>query len=198
MALAAAADARSRVEIRQPTGPQVIVCLQNTDGVLLPVLALARSTATRIFATIDVQLKWCEGSEPPAGTNAAAVILARIDRDVPEGFHPGALAYAMPLQSAGTRIHIFADRLPRLGERRSNGVLLGNVLAHEIAHVLEGVSAHSTSGVMKAQWNPFDIEQMMFFQSAFAEEDVLLIRTGLERSAARLRSVGPDLARMPQ
>jgi hypothetical protein len=34
--------------------------------------------------------------------------------------------------------------------------LLSHVLAHEIAHVLQGVSRHSESGILKARWDRED------------------------------------------
>jgi hypothetical protein len=56
--------------------------------------------------------------------------------------------------------------------------LLGYVLAHETAHVLEGAGPHSDEGLMKARWNSRDFERMFLGQLQFAPEDVQRIRAG--------------------
>jgi hypothetical protein len=50
------------------------------------------------------------------------------------------------------------------------------VLAHEIAHVLQGVARHSDSGVMRARWTDLDYQWMSKGALKFATEDVQLIR----------------------
>src|SRR4029079_5847282 len=74
------------------------------------------------------------------------------------GQHPGEFAYSMPYQ--GTRIVVFYNRL--LTSLRGSRVpsVLGYVLAHEIAHVLQGISRHSASGIMKPKWDPRDYTEM--------------------------------------
>ena len=63
---------------------------------------------------------------------------------------------------------------------------LGHVLAHEIAHVLEGVAQHSSEGVMKAKWNERDCDELTRKPLRFAAEDLELIRTHFETRAARV------------
>jgi hypothetical protein len=53
-------------------------------------------------------------------------------------------------------------------------------LAHEIAHVLEGTVNHSGVGIMKARWTPRDYEEMSRRPLKFTEEDLILIRRGLD------------------
>jgi hypothetical protein len=62
---------------------------------------------------------------------------------------------------------------------------LAHVLAHEITHILQGVSRHSESGVMKATWDQRDFEKMAWKPLTFTERDVMLIHFGLEARAAR-------------
>ena len=57
--------------------------------------------------------------------------------------------------------------------------LLGHVLAHEITHVLQGINRHSDGGVMKAEWDAADFEQMRSRTLPFTETDVILIERGL-------------------
>jgi hypothetical protein len=55
--------------------------------------------------------------------------------------------------------------------------ILGNVLAHELTHALEGVARHSSEGLMKAVWSGRDYAGMVSRRPlAFAAEDLDLLR----------------------
>ena len=54
------------------------------------------------------------------------------------------------------------------------------MLVHEITHILQGVMHHSESGIMKPHWDSTDLFEMGRKPLAFAEEDVRLIRLGLD------------------
>jgi len=78
--------------------------------------------------------------------------------------------------SAGTEIAVYrtafnASRQPW----QPRGVGIGYVLAHELAHVMQGVGRHSESGILKAQWSSDDFEEMIFHKLAFTNFDVELI-----------------------
>jgi hypothetical protein len=53
-------------------------------------------------------------------------------------------------------------------------------MAHEIAHVLEGVSRHSAEGVMRARWESSDYRQMKSGTLPFDWTDAELIHAALE------------------
>jgi hypothetical protein len=59
-------------------------------------------------------------------------------------------------------------------------IVLGYVLVHEITHILEGISRHSESGLMKAHWDKADFFYMRGNALRFAQEDIKLIYLGLE------------------
>jgi hypothetical protein len=105
----------------------------------------------------------------------------QFDAGLPEGFHPGAVGYAMPYAQTGTRIHVLVDRLHVPVSKPLGGALLGHVLAH----VLEGFTHHSEAGVMKARWDNGDVEQMTRRPLAFSAEDAAAIRSGLAKMLAR-------------
>lgn len=83
----------------------------------------------------------------------------------------------------GTLIVVFYDRLLTSLTRSRVPSVLGYVLAHEIAHVLEGISRHSLSGIMKPAWSARDYLEMQWNTLRFTEDDVYLIRRGLEERA---------------
>jgi hypothetical protein len=93
-----------------------------------------------------------------------------------------ALAYALPYE--GMRIRVFYDRIASKSLRLT-APLLAHVLAHEIGHILQGVSRHSPTGVMKANWKARDYFDMTNRGLAFTEEDVQLLHLGLDARTAR-------------
>jgi hypothetical protein len=110
--------------------------------------------------------------------------------NTPRGEHPGAMAYAQPYEAVHVvvlygRIENSADGLTQIS------TLLAHVMTHEIAHLLEGISRHSQTGVMKARWEAHDFAQMAYTPLPFAPEDVDLIRRGLRLRAAGTTFVVP-------
>lgn len=98
----------------------------------------------------------------------------------PTDLAPSALAYALPYE--GVNIEAFFDRVPGNNDAERAAVL-GYVLVHEIAHILQGVARHSESGIMKAQWDKADFVRMRLVPMSFTEEDVDLIHRGLKARA---------------
>jgi hypothetical protein len=56
---------------------------------------------------------------------------------------------------------------------------------HGITHVLQRLSRHSESGVMKAHWNDRDLEQMAFRPLSFEAADVEWIRAGIRATTPK-------------
>jgi hypothetical protein len=112
-----------------------------------------------------------------------ASIVITVSEHTPPADHPGALAYAMPYER--THIVVFYDRLLDNVPPSAMPALLGHVLAHEIAHILQGTDHHSASGVMQAKWTHGDYVDMQRRPLRFTEEDLMLIRQGIQNRASR-------------
>src|SRR5262245_52400713 len=120
---------------------QVTVCMGYTGNLRLE--HGAKVVSSDIFAGIGVKIRWHSPRQCPA-----EAILIIFSHETPALLLPGALAYAMPFE--GTQITVFYDRVKdRPGP--VSGVL-GHVIAHEVAHILQGQVRHSESGIMKAHW----------------------------------------------
>ncbi len=152
---------------------EIAVGLDNSQAVPFALLAQAQATAARIYAGVGVKLRW--------RSQAATEIWIQFDTGVAAGLYPGAMGYAMPYGKTGTSIHILLDRVLSAGSQKLAGVLLGHVMAHELGHVLEGISRHSNSGLMKARWDDHDFDQMLVRPLSFNSEDADLVRVGVAR-----------------
>ena len=69
--------------------------------------------------------------------------------------------------------------------------LLAHAMAHEIAHLLQGINRHSESGILKGHWSGTDCARMAYFPLMFTPEDAILIHRGLEERRARMISSRP-------
>jgi hypothetical protein len=141
-------------------------------------VAMAERYSSRIFATAGVQVEWRSGR--PAETlspTGMTFVVELVDR-TPEAFHRSAMAYALPYE--GVHIVVFFDRVEAM-DKQFPGCVLGHVFVHEITHLLEGVSRHSETGVMKPSYTLADVKRMRSVPLQFAKEDLILIELGVER-----------------
>ena len=155
-----------------------------------------QQAANTIFAGIRVQLMWTGQMQPAstavagcAGGPATHDLAVEIVPHAPASFSDAALAVAMPYADSGVRIVIFYDRVDPLvrGHGAPQATVLGYVLAHEIAHVLQGIARHSETGIMRARWTNNDFKQMGAKVLLFTPEDVQLIRRRLAPHDASAR-----------
>ena len=167
-------------------GDSVTICLVTNPNRLL--VDAATTLASRMFSAIGVTVKWHEPPVCPAG--AEDPVFLTLQTRTPEAQLPGALGVALPLE--GSHAWVFYDRVLRtsLGDAYV-AALLAHVMAHEIAHVLQGTSRHSESGILKARWSDTDRARMARFPLMFTREDAILIHHGLEERRARLISSRP-------
>jgi hypothetical protein len=135
-----------------------------------------------MFAAIDVSIDWRLGLENcPAGA-----VRITLSHTVPPHVRSETLAYAMPYE--GGRIAILLPRFDTDSSLTRARALMAHVMAHEIAHILQGIDRHSQSGLMKAHWSLSERIRMVSKPLPFTDDDILLIHKGLAERAARLES----------
>jgi hypothetical protein len=158
---------------------KVTVCAER--GSAGPVANAAEVLASRMFAEIGVHIDWRAANSCAGFGNALTV---SISDNTPANQLPGALAYALPYE--GTHIVVFYDRIKGQVDGAMVPRLLAHVLVHEITHILQRVSRHSASGVMKARFDYTDHFKMKRKALGFTKEDIDLIHIGLAWRQARL------------
>jgi hypothetical protein len=157
---------------------RVTVYLRDRTNVHPEVWIPAKALAGRMFAKIGIALDWGKGE--PAGEFSQATVFIELVTDTPENRMPGALAYALPYE--GAHITVFFDRIEKGPDPAR---VLGHVMVHEIAHLLQGISRHSDTGIMKARWTSRDYGEMRMRPLAFTLLDVDLIYAGLRKGMAK-------------
>jgi hypothetical protein len=153
---------------------------------------MAETLAYQIFAGIRVKLQWHRPSLCPASAVDPVFLILRAH--TPEAYFPGALGVALPLE--GRHAWVFYDRVQRAAwDDKHLTALLAHVLAHEVAHLLQGTIRHSESGILKARWSDWEIAQMAILPLAFTPSDALLVQQGAEKR--RSHAVSNPFTRVP-
>ena len=138
-------------------------------------LELHKTLVSSLFAEIGVQIQWhdLEDGQREAGAPGFEI---RVVRQALPAASAAALASTVIATSA---ITVFEDRVrQRAGQSHPGAakVLPGYVIAHELAHAIQGISRHSDNGILKADWSNDDCTAMLFEKLKFSDFDALLIR----------------------
>jgi hypothetical protein len=156
----------------------VMACLN--PGANGSMMYRGEATAAQILMQAGVRLDW--RSDESACAEGAGVVVT-VSLATPANEHPGALAFARPFNR--TSIVVFYDRVVTAVGPTVTPKLLGHVLAHEVVHMLQGCTQHSTSGLMKPRWDKKDYDDMQRATLPFTQVDRALIDHGLEWRASR-------------
>jgi hypothetical protein len=154
-----AADFAVRAE---SIGPTLHVAVHNDASVAEMTVAAAESAAGKVFATAGLQIDWmncgrrdetdAEARRCSKASYPTYLQLRILSRPRHRNGSTLGISY-LGADGKGCYSEIFAARVQDLGvgsEVRS--VILGHVMAHELAHLLLGTNSHAESGIMRAQW----------------------------------------------
>ncbi len=135
--------------------------------------------ASQVFENIGLHIQWRQGNPSADQIASQQAVVVTIRSDCPR---PAVAGFA--LQYQGT-IAICYGNMKWAGNRDFAAIYFGNVLAHEITHVLARSGRHSQTGLMKAQWTRQDYDLMMVGLMRLESIDIELIRRGLADRAQR-------------
>ena len=136
--------------------PQLTVFVMDEGGAS-PLLPDAERTATRVFWQAGVGIEWvncsrsssyCHGDVQPG--NLVVRILPKPRFPQPELFGVSFLG----TDGSGAYADVFLEPIRQLQQSSNVSVsaTLGDVIAHELGHLLLGTNAHSVQGIMQAHW----------------------------------------------
>jgi hypothetical protein len=172
-----------------PLADQVVVRTYDMAGVAPRELAAALETAREILSRVGIDIVWRECG-PCADTPAPRELVVRIAA-APAQAERHSLGYSLVDvdQRSGTLATIFADRVESIaaGAQFDPGVLLGRSIAHELGHLLMGTTEHSKQGLMRARWDPREVERNLWRDWVLSRDEGTRMRRGLQARARRLR-----------
>jgi hypothetical protein len=170
--------------------PRITVLIHNYAAVPRDTVAIVEREVGVIFRAIGVEIDWADmASRAAAGGPTCQAMRgpARFDvrllsSSVSNRLHlkPGEFGRAL-LGNAGefaTLADVYADHLKMLviGREWAYGPILGQVIAHELGHLLLGRGAHSRGGIMEPNWRAKDLDKALQRRMIFPREQSEQIR----------------------
>lgn len=137
----------------------IVLHVVNYAALRRDVLDVAMERVESVYTPIGVRIVWADGersAEQRQGKRLHLNILL-LSRDMAEkkisaeGIKDGVLGQA---HVSGGRASIFCDRIATTpGALQYFPIPLGDIIAHEVGHLLLGANSHSRSGIMRAHVN---------------------------------------------
>lgn len=177
----------ARGESNRDERPQVSVSVYNDAQVPAAVLAQAEREAGKIFSRAGLEVSWvnCSPAELRVETRGscesfawpaylALHILPRPVRPVNEVFGVAFLS----ADGIGCYSDVYYDRALALHADWKVGLanILGNVVAHELGHLLLGSNSHAPAGIMRARWQAEELRRMASGSLLFTSEQAERMR----------------------
>lgn len=166
-----------------PREATIVLHVANHAALPRHVLDGARARVASVYKLVGVRTAWVDGEDtvrqPQDGRLHLTVIL--LSRDMAqkkisaEGITDDVLAQALP---AGGRAYVFYDRVATMSGNFS--IRLGDVIAHEVGHLVLPTRGHSRSGIMRPD---MDLQHATLLQS-FDKTQARTIRTVLAKLTA--------------
>jgi hypothetical protein len=164
LVLAGGVLVQGTAESAAPARVKVVARVYNTARVAPPIIDMALATATRLMTAgaIDVAWRNCDLADACTTVPVREFVIRLVrSRETTTDGSPFVLGEASVdvSQRAGVLATIYVDRVERMAERSEadSASLLGRAIAHELGHLLLATNAHSSRGLMRAQWSPRDI-----------------------------------------
>ena len=189
----------------------VTVLLYNYAAVAAGDLAQAETEAARIYHYGGIEIEWldCPLSSQQAAQFPACKILmgptklalrllsrslAGHLRQVQDSF-----GFALYPENGGFAMiaNVFAQDSEELADRRGmrRGAVLGDIVAHELGHLLLGLGSHSRTGIMQAPWGDKELKRVAQGLITFAPAELERMRTNVSARMADEAHVASEIVR---
>ena len=178
----------------------VTVAVHNHAGVPANTLAQAERTASSIFKQAGVDVDWANCDAPAEAEQIAAschftefprhlqLSIARRSKSLSESVLGVSF---LSEDGSGCYSDVFFERVEELHARFNVtlGLLLGDVVAHEIAHLLLGTNGHSDTGIMRPHWSERDLVEAGKGHLLFTQAQGQTMREKVAASLCRTRTL---------
>ena len=137
----------------------IVLHVVNYAALSSDVLDVAKARVAMVYELVGVSIVWVDGERSAQQRQDGRLHLSilLLSRDMADkkisadGIKDGVLAQA---HVTGRRASIFCDRIATApGAPKYFPIPLGDVIAHEVGHLLLGADSHSRSGIMRAYTN---------------------------------------------
>ena len=168
-----------------PAWERLPVKLFNDAGTEPAILNAAKSEAGWLVKSLCIEVAWVPcplitvTNAVPCQAPPGAIELHVLSDTASSDPSANSLGISIP-KTGASRAAVFLERVRELAAANEGiidaGGLLGHVMAHEIGHLLLRSTAHSSEGIMRAEFRRSDLKKAAQRQFRFTPEQVESIR----------------------
>ena len=197
LAAAMTAAMLGRAESREPPAQALVTVFTYDTAARVPlaVMERARRVVNAVFATAGIELRWVERQRlrEPCAAAPGEILTVIFDGPAPPQAGPRAMAITDLAEGAPADVRVFYNRVAGFKDRVYMPEFLGNVLAHEITHALQGLPRHSSEGLLKAVWSARDYAEMVRRPLPLSAEDLELLRARFQKQPPAVATLDSGL-----
>lgn len=189
--------ASGRVDASDAPPRAIAVALCDRSNLPRVISHKARQQLIRTFRAIGVGVTMARCGERQDGDSfRISILVLPPTSQSPAGIPGTALGAVSWRVDENPVAWIFYERIDRAAHRADvdRAIVLGHVMAHEIAHALLPVAPHAPSGLMRATWRNADLVDAMQGRLRFSGDEAAAIRDRLRLSPAAAPSIGAATA----
>lgn len=173
----------------EPTkdNPQVTVFVNDSANAPEQIVLAAEQNAGRVFHQAGVEVKWVncgaqDGNRSHTHCRNNIMSPDLVVRIIAHARTLGDDIFGVSFvdHDSGTYADLFFEPIAQLHQRNrdiSLAPILGDVLAHELGHLLLGSNAHSRDGIMQPHWTREQLRRAAMGQMRFSNEQAARMRT---------------------
>jgi hypothetical protein len=143
-------------------------------------LSGAKEDVSRIYRLAGIDIRWIDAPDTnPAASFAIQIMIRRRPVDGSASASGSVMGISLgDTHDVGGSAFVFRDRVTHVAHERQQDVarVLGYAMAHEMGHLLLPYPAHSTSGIMRAEWDGDDLRHIANGSMLFTPAQTTLIR----------------------
>jgi hypothetical protein len=109
------------------------------------------------------------------------IVLRLIPEPQNNHYDDSVFGFAVVPTLASVYVNCVVERAKRANAEFEIPMILGNVIAHEIGHLLLGLNSHSESGIMQGRWQPNQVRQAVTGNLLFTEKKRSNVQTTANR-----------------
>jgi len=182
----------SSIASAQNRSSQVTVLVINSAGVATAVLRQAEREAGRVFDAAGVEIQWvnCGETHQCQSIPGPTEFMLHI---VPSGNTRSDFVFGeafLGVDGRGQYCDVFFDRLRQAQGAVDLALLLGDVSAHELGHLLLGSNSHSSFGIMQPRWGAEGLRRLGMGMLLFTREEARSMRSRIGGETVRASSFG--------
>jgi hypothetical protein len=172
--------------------PVITIQVTNQAEVDNITLIQAEKTANKIFKKTGIESLWivpAAGESFPLSHIQLKILpsLMSIRAGLPDNFPDNAMGLAPGKGPNRQSVYVFYNKVQALAAKHIAAThadaaqILGHAIAHEIGHLLLNDQSHSPSGIMRGDWNLWDLRNASYGYLLFTPRQAEAIRAEVSR-----------------